>query len=225
MIIFLQKILRKIKRFFDYIFGDYSDELYWKYLHLLKSEWKKNYLNNEKAPHRKFLTNLILDNKKIKKVLELGCGEGINLRIISKKNQFIELYGIDINKIAIQSGLSIINKFNLNIKLTSSNMKNLKMYKNNEFDIVFSDASLMYIGPNNIYKILKEALRVSRSKVFICEQHTNDKSFYNDKWVHNYKQIASKIPSVDLIKVHKIKDDRKGDWNKFGKIIEVRKYI
>jgi ubiquinone/menaquinone biosynthesis C-methylase UbiE len=200
-----------------------------KQIKINKEDTIKAYINN-KIFTPNLTTNLLIEaSKKLimgdKKVLELGCGEGINLRIISKKNQLIELFGIDINKIAIQSGLSIINKFNLNIKLTSSNMKNLKMYKNNEFDIVFSDASLMYIGPNNIYKILKEALRVSRSKVFICEQHTNDKSFYNDKWVHNYKQIVSKIPSVDLIKVHKIKDDRKGDWSKFGQIIEVRKYI
>ena len=143
--------------------------------------------------------------------------------MIAKKNQFIDLYGIDINKTVIKRAISAINKFNFNIKLICGNMKNLEKYKNNEFDLVFTDAALMYVDSSNFYKILNEIFRVSRSKVFICEQHTDGTHFYNDKWVHNYKEIIHRISKNNLIRIYKIKDNRVGDWEKFGKIIEVSK--
>lgn len=219
---FFKIFLRKVKRFFDWLVGDYSDELYWKYVHLLRKDLK-NICSNEEQIHRKFLINLILKNKNIKKILELGCGDGVNLKMIAKKNQFIDLYGIDINKTVIKRAISVINKFNFNIKLICGNMKNLEKYKNNEFDVVFTDAALMYADSRNIYKILNEIFRVSRSKVFICEQHTDGAHFYNDKWVHNYKEIINRISKNILIRIYKIKDNRSGDWEKFGKIIEVSK--
>ena len=214
--------LRKIKRFFDWLLGDYSDELYWKYIRSLRKD-SKNICSNEEQIHRKFLINLILQKKNIKKILELGCGDGVNLRIIAKKNKTIDLHGIDINKTVIKKAISAINKLYFNIKLIYGNMKNLKKYKNNEFDVVFTDAALMYVDNRNIYKILNEIFRISRSKVFICEQHTDGKHFYNDKWVHNYKEIIHRISKNHLIRIHKIKDNRAGDWEKFGNIIEVSK--
>jgi ubiquinone/menaquinone biosynthesis C-methylase UbiE len=219
---FFKIFLRKVKRFFDWLVGDYSDELYWKYVRLLRKDLK-NICSNEEQIHRKFLINLILKKKNIKKILELGCGDAVNLKMIAKKNQFIDLYGIDINKTVIKRAISVINKFNFNIKLICGNMKNLEKYKNNEFDLVFTDAALMYVDSSNIYKILNEIFRVSRSKVFICEQHTDGTHFYNDKWVHNYKEIIHRISKNNLIRIYKIKDNRAGDWEKFGKIIEVSK--
>jgi ubiquinone/menaquinone biosynthesis C-methylase UbiE len=219
---FFKIFLRKVKRFFDWLVGDYSDELYWKYVRLLRKDLK-NICSNEEQIHRKFLINLILKKKNIKKILELGCGDGVNLKMIAKKNQSIDLYGIDINKTVIKRAISAINKFNFNIKLICGNMKNLEKYKNNEFDVVFTNAALMYVDSSNIYKILNEIFRVSRSKVFICEQHTDGTHFYNDKWVHNYKEIIHRISKNNLIRIYKIKDNRVGDWEKFGKIIEVSK--
>ena len=39
----MKKILRKIKRFFDRVLGDFSDEMYWKYVHFFKKHWKEAY--------------------------------------------------------------------------------------------------------------------------------------------------------------------------------------
>lgn len=112
-------ILRKLKNFLDKLLGDYADELYWKYIHLLRKDYLKIFQNNEQQPHRQILINKILKNNNIKKVLELGCGDGVNLRILAKYRS-INLYGIDINKRAIQLGIKKINNFNFNIKLICS---------------------------------------------------------------------------------------------------------
>ena len=221
----MKKILRNTKRFFDNILGDFSDELYWKYLHFFKNKWKEAYeVPHHYLGHKKFLINLLTNDKRIKKILELGCGDGINLRKIAQKKKSIELTGLDINKVAIQEGYLKIKKLNYKINLIKDNIKNLMKYSNNQFDIVFSDSALMYIDKNNIHKVLKEALRISKIKVVIYEQHTNKKSFYNDKWTHNYKNIFKKISKKNSIKIHNIKKSKRiGDWKKFGKIIEVKK--
>ena len=82
----------------------------------------------------------------------------------------------------------------------------------------------MYIDSSNIHEVLKEVLRITRIKIFICEQHTDSNSYYDDRWVHNYKLILHKITNSNSIKVHNISNsNRTGDWAKFGKIIEVSK--
>jgi ubiquinone/menaquinone biosynthesis C-methylase UbiE len=223
----MKKILRKIKRFFDRILGDYSDEIFWKYVHFFKKEWKEAYeISDYYQGHKKFLIDLIINDKKINKILELGCGDGINLRKIAYKNQSIELTGLDINKVAIKKGYLKIKNLNYKINLIRENFKNLKKYSNDQFDVVFSEAALMYVDKNNIHNVLKEALRISKVKVVICEQHTNNESYYDDKWVHNYELIFKKISSDNMIKIYDLEDsNRVGDWKKFGKIIEVKKKL
>ena len=84
----------------------------------------------------------------------------------------------------------------------------------------------MYIDPSNIYRVLNNSIRVCRMKVFLCEQHTDGNSFYDDRWVHNYKLILQKISAVESIKIHNISGSGwSGDWAKYGKIIEVVKQI
>lgn len=219
-------ILRQIKRFFDFLLGDLSDQFFWKYIHLLRKDWKDGYLDDDclKQGHREFLINLISRNNNISKILELGCGDGINLRKIAKKNHNFELLGIDINKFAIETGKSKIKNQNFNIQLITGNFKDLKKFENNQFDIVFSDAALMYIDDKNITKVLKEAFRISKVKLIICEQHTDKTSFYNDKWIHNYKKNLKKFVDTRMIETHDIKNSKRtGDWAEFGKIIEVKK--
>lgn len=71
----------------------------------------------------------------------------------------------------------------------------------------------MYFDFRNVCKILNQVFRIARSKVFICEQHTDGKHFYNGKWVHNYKKILYKIKEEEgggygnLIKIHTIEDN------------------
>ena len=88
----MKKILRKIKRFFDRVLGDFSDEMYWKYVHFFKKHWKEAYeISDYYQGHKKFLIDLIINDKKINKILELGCGDGINLRKISNTKSNIKM--------------------------------------------------------------------------------------------------------------------------------------
>jgi ubiquinone/menaquinone biosynthesis C-methylase UbiE len=220
---FFNIFLRKIKRLLDSIFGDLVDEVFWKFIHLFKYRWSTIFLETRSSPHRQHLINLILKNKKIKKILELGCGDGVNLRIISKKNKLLELHGVDINRYNVMSGFQSNRKLNLNINFYQANIKKLKMFEDNKFDIVFTDAALMYISNNNIKQTIEEAIRVSRKKRYFFEMNTSGKSFYHDKWIHNYTYLLNKISNISTFEIHEVSDGREGDWYKFGKIIEIIK--
>ena len=82
----------------------------------------------------------------------------------------------------------------------------------------------MYIAPDNIDKILKNIIRISRKTSLLCEQHTDGKSFYDDKWIHIYNSILESIPEVKTVNFHSIFNIVWCvDCSKFGKIIEINK--
>ena len=113
-------------------------------------------------------------------------------------------------------------KFNVNLFL--GNIKKLDIFKKNKFDVVFTDALLIYIDPKNIHDVISEVIRISNFKIFFCELHTNNHTYYNDKWIHNYEKIIKKISQSCSLKIYDIpNNNRLGDWKKFGKIIEITK--
>ena len=223
----IKKLFRKFKRFFDFLIGDKSNEIYWRYKSFFSSDWRDGYLDseNEIHPHRELLLEKISQKNSIESILEIGCANGINLRIINKKIPGIILEGIDINKKALSEGVNILKRKNItNIRLKHQSVKNLGSYDTGQFDVVFSYAVLMFLGSNNINQTLKEMVRISKKSVIICEQHTNGNRFYDDKWVHNYDILLKNISSIQSVIFHSISDDIwSGDWSKYGKIIVVEK--
>jgi len=225
----IKKLLKEIKRVFDFLIGDKSDEIYWRYKSFFNSDWRNGYLdlNTDTHPHRKLLLNKLTHLNLINSILEVGCANGINLRMINKKIPGIELEGFDINKKALSEGVNILKRENIsNITLKHQSAKNLGSYDTGQFDVVFCDAVLMYIGPNNINQALKEMVRISKKSVIICEQHNNGNSFYEDKWVHNYDILLKNISGIQSVVFHSISDDiwpGDRDWSKYGKIIVVEK--
>ena len=223
----IKRLLRKLKRFFDGLIGDKSDEFFWKYKSYFSLDWRNGYLdlNTEIHPHRKILLKKLTRPYLFDSILEVGCANGTNLRMINKKIPDIKLEGIDINKKALKEGANILKRDNiLNITLKYQSAKNLSSYGSGQFDAVFCDAVLMYMGPNNINKVLKEMVRISKKSVIICEQHTNGNSFYNDKWIHNFDFLLKNTPGIQSVNFYSISDDIwSGDWNKYGKIIVVEK--
>jgi len=222
-----KRFLRKIKRFFDFLIGGKSNEIYWKYKSFFSSNWREGYLDSDSEihPHRELLLEKICQKHPIESILEIGCANGINLRIFNMKMPGVILEGIDINKKALSEGVNILKRENIsNITLKHQSAKNLGSYDTGQFEVVLCDAVLMYIGPNNIKQVLKEIVRISKKSVIICEQHTNGNSFYDDKWIHNYDVLLKNISGIQSVIFHSISDDIwSEDWTKYGKIIVVEK--
>lgn len=127
-----------------------------------------------------------LPKKNIKKfkILDLGCGNGVNLNFF---NQFgYDCYGIDISKKCINSLKKVYkNKVKLN------SFEDID-FKDNFFDAVFSHSSLYYGEKKNFKNGIQEVTRVLK-KNGILRLYTKSK---NDFLYKKYKKdtIKTKNP-------------------------------
>ena len=219
-------ILRKIKRLAHKIFGTKIDELYWQFRHIFDRKWAESYISPESInhPHRKLLIETISKYYPFEGVLEIGCASGPNLYLLAKKFPTTKFYGIDISQKAIKTGQSYFKKENIeNVFLESGKAEDLKKFQEKSIDLIFTDATLIYEGPDKIESIIKEMIRVAKKSIILCEQHTESSSiFYKDHWIHNYNLLFGKFLSQEKIKLTKIPPQIwRGDWEELGYIIEV----
>jgi protein-L-isoaspartate O-methyltransferase len=199
---------------------------------LQEKSWSKrplgpDYTTTTKHPHRQLLINAINQENPFKKLLEIGSGSGPNLQLLAKKFPRAHFIGVDINKEAIKKGQSWANKEGLiNIELQVGQAGQLSQFSNKYFDIVVTDATLLYIGPDKIKKVLNEALRLAKKRVFLIElyQETKKLSRYkNGHWIHNFPQIIKTIDPNAEVSTTKIPPDLWGEpWETFGHLISIK---
>jgi len=192
-----------IINFFQSFFGTSFHEKKWK--ERTGNNWIiEGYWKGIKHAHRQFLIKYILE-KNIKSVLEIGCNCGPNLRILLEKNPHLILRGIDINAESIDIGNKKFKQMKKgDIKLFERNIDNLTLFSDNSFDVVFSDAVLIYIAPDKIKNILQELLRISSKRLVLLEQNNHHKSKYCGHWIHNYKKLLSTFIPIEKIELIKL---------------------
>ena len=121
----------------------------------------------------------ILGSIRNKKVLDLGCGEGYNSRIMAKKGGIV--IGIDFSEKMIEFARQQEKKDKLGIKYYICNTTNLAIFKNNTFNITTSFMSIQDI--KNYKGALKEAYRVLKKdgRIVIGTTHPCfEKTIYRD---------------------------------------------
>jgi len=217
--------LRIIKRFLDKILGTKSDELSWRFRHLFDKDWAKSYISDSaiKHPHRKLLIDEISKFCPFESILELGCASGANLFLLAEKYPNAQFYGIDVSEKAIKEGQKFFERNGMkNVFLQNCSAGHLENFADKSMDVVFSDASIIYIGQDKIDFVFQEMFRIAKKGIILCEQHTDGKSFYNDRWIHNYKEIVKKNNPKTKINFTKIPNGIfGGDWDKYGYIIKI----
>ena len=222
----MKKLLRQIKRSMNGILGTKADEIFWGFRHLFDRSWAEKYISEESIyhPHRKILIEKVSSYLPFESVLEVGCSSGPNLYLLAKRFPEVQLYGLDINKKAIKTGQKFFQKERIsNVFLRWGKVDNLQNFQAKSIDIIISDATLIYAGPDRINQVIKEMLRTARKALILCEQHSElSPSLYKDRWIHNYKFLFQKFVPSERIKITKFLPGLwVGDWEKFGHIIEV----
>ena len=182
-------------------------------------------------PHREFLVSHILENAPFEKVLEVGCNSGQNLFLLAQKDARSAFYGIDINHRFIQAGQKWRKQYGIqNVFLYLGKAENLSQFSNKSFDITFSDATLMYVGPDKIMQALQEIIRITHKTIIFnewCKKSTccKEKScWYDFHWVHDYVELIKDIIPDAKIKEYKLPAGQwltGGGWEKYGAYIEV----
>jgi len=134
----------------------------WATRHLYEESWAENYWKSRDHPHRIFLAEKICRFSP-QSVLEIGCASGPNLYQIAKRFPDAKIRGIDINPMAVQKGNEWFQEEGIyNVKLEVGKAQELSRFADKCFDVVFTDAVLIYIPPEEIKNVAKEMLRISR---------------------------------------------------------------
>jgi len=187
---------------------------------------------NLNHPHRQLLLKKIGALYPISSILEIGCGYGPNLYLIAKQFPKIELVGIDINPLSIREGNKLLTKDRIsNVKLMYGKADELHQFRNKNFDILFTDALLMFIGPDKIKKVMGEMFRITRRALILVEWHCKSQNkdpyglgvYYLDCWKRNYIDLLKEFTLKDRIRLTKIPNKLwpEKNWQELGYLIEV----
>ncbi|MFA5031708.1 MAG: class I SAM-dependent methyltransferase [bacterium] len=103
----------------------------------------------------------VLGNIKGKKILDLGCGEGYNTRILAQKD-IQELVGIDGSYKMIELAQKSEKEKPLGIKYYCSDAGRMKVLKDSYFDIVVSFMAIMDM--EKFFPVAKEVYRVLKKQ-------------------------------------------------------------
>lgn len=119
---------------------------------------------------RKNYNNIIdmINLKKVSRILDVGCGTGEILNILSKQNKKYELYGVDISKKMIE--VAVKKDKAKKIKYICCDSENIPL-KDNYFDLIITSESFHhYPNPNNVLKEFKRVLKAN-GRIILCDMY------------------------------------------------------
>jgi len=235
----------RFRRLKEYFLGTSVREREWATRHLRKSErerndwgkggrdWIEGYWDSRNHEHRPFLIKRI-SRFSPNSIFEIGCNCGPNLYLLAKKFPDAEIVGIDINPMAVQKGNEWLAQEGIsNVKLLEGKADELGRFQDKSFDVVFSDAVLIYIGPDKIMKVIKEMVRMTRRALVLVEWHCfepkkKDTSrlgvYYRGLWKRDYVTLLKQFVREEQIHITKITEEAwpgEEAWKEVGAIIEV----
>ena len=179
------------------------------------------------------LIGKIAEFSPILNILEIGCGSGPNLYLLAKEFPNAEIRGIDINPKAVQIGNNWFAQEGIrNVRLSIGRAEELSKFGNKSFDVVFTDAALIYVSRKEIYKVAKDIVRITRKGLILVERHnfgqcredTDGLGVYtNGLWVRDYVTLLKRFVPEERIHITNTSEDIWPDtgWVKSGAIIEV----
>lgn len=215
------------------ILGTRFQEWRWAIRHILKgSGWAQSYIRDVHHPHRTYLIKEITSYAPLNTAFEIGCNAGPNLYLLAKKFPDMHFYGIDINTDAIARGKKWLKEQNISsIDLAVGRADNLKKFQDKSIDVVFTDAMLMYVGPDKIKKVLSEMARIARKAIILHEFYdkmigTNDPfegRSYDAHWIYNYERCMRTLLPLCHVEISDQPKKIWGDagWKEYGSLIKI----
>ena len=126
-----------------------------------------------------FYENFIKKNK-VKKVLELGCGQGRDSLFFASKG--LDVHAIDSSKVAIENLIAKTKELNLDIDLKNINAVEGLPFSTGYFDAVYSHMFYnMGFSDDELKFLFNESRRVLKSKGILSFSVRNDKDIIYKK--------------------------------------------
>jgi len=179
--------------------------------------------------HRKLLVETISKYHPAS-ALEIGCNTAPNLYLLAKNNHDIKLYGLDVSESSIQEGRKRLAEASIrNVSLGLGKADDLSGFADRSFDVVFSDAVLIYVGRDKIDRVIDEMIRVARKAIILCEWHDPGAPprgrflYRKGYWIRDYASLLKNQCRASDVRLMKITRDIWNDdyWSRYGYVIEV----
>lgn len=150
-----------------------------------------------KYPHNKLIQFMFRSyhpkERNAIKVLDLGCGSGVNTVFLSKEN--FKVFATDISPIGVENTKNLLASERLSIESISiESIANIS-YPDNFFDCVISIGVFDAAGKTEAFKSIKEINRVLKvgGKSFIVFAANDDFRMQNNQFnIHGYSEMEVK---------------------------------
>jgi len=149
-------------------------------------------------------------------ILEVGCQWGENILALERKFPNKRILGVDMDTEVISEG----RKYLLRGMLTYGDVRSLD-YKDNEFDIVFTNALICMLEKSDVKQAIKEIKRVAKKQIMFIELMTEDligRVHGKGRVGVNWKQM---FPKAEIRKITKEEWDAE-PWLSFGYLIKLK---
>ena len=154
--------------------------------------WIQDYILSVNHPHRDVILKGLQTFGEIESVLEIGCNTGPNLKRIHEAYPNLRLAGIDVNSMTIKEAKKQVPTASFYVADVT---RDLRLFEDKSFDIILTDAVLIYVGMNEIRNVINEIDRIARSGVMLLEwgHHNTEPGLVIDyHWARNYSNIFLK---------------------------------
>ena len=190
-----------------------------------QKDWIEGYWNSMEHPHRQLLVDAV-SGFEPRSILEVGCACAPNLYLLAKKHPVAQIWGVDINNQAIDYGQRRFYKEGIkNVRLARVQADGL-LFAENTFDVVLTDAMLIYIGRDKILGVMERIIDIAGKGLVLIERHiegVGGLGVYRDGlWQRDYRKLLSEFVPEAQIKITPIAKDVWAEWSETGCIIEVR---
>jgi len=186
----------------------------------------RQWFSNVESPHRPWLASRILQSHP-HSILEVGCGFGPNLEILHRTDPTLALTGVDIAPASIAEGRERLGSLGIQgIDLVEGSADELRAFADGAFDVVFTDAALLYVGPDKIGQVLRELARVARGHLLLLEMTDRSSSgdqYTRDGWLRDYRRALGEAGVQGEIAVERLPADVRTDgrWPEYGILVQV----
>jgi len=130
--------------------------------------------------HSEFIEQIIKESPE--KILEVGCGRGTISIFLSQLGH--DVTAVDKDEGVVEAAKAASKNLNANVTFNIANASKLP-FKNHYFDICFSQGILEHFSDEDIIRLLKEQLRVSKKVIFSVPS-----LFYNSREIGDERLLT-----------------------------------
>ena len=183
--------------------------------------------SNISLEHRPWLIDTLLEDHP-SSLLEIGCGWGPNLQLLASQAPGAALTGVDISPASIKEGRRQLVSAQIDgVSLLEGRADTLPLSAGTAVDTVFTDAALLYVGPDRIAQCVAEMFRVARRRIVLLEMHEAGAGpagrYTRDGWIRDYGALLRPFLSGERkVRVRKLPAGlfTSGRWPDYGTLID-----